>query len=102
MVEHEQRPSLYDVLGTKDFPSKQRRAIEIIDGLSISPENKRIMFLYHLWHEAGSINPVKKLTGMKSSSDALDLIGKLLEDDELVDQYGNFYSEFLAGNKEKD
>lgn len=100
MVERKQIPKLLEVLGNQNFPAKQKKAIEIIDTLDISPEDKRIMFLYHLWHESGTVAQVKKITGIKNNIDALSLVGQLLENDALVDQYGEFYSEYRSVVKE--
>lgn len=94
MIEHEHKPSLSEVLGNKEFPAKQIKAIKIIDNFTLSPEQKRLLFLYHLWHESGTIVPIKKLTGIKNNADAFSLIGKVLESDELVEQYDNFYKQY--------
>lgn len=95
-------PSLSEILGIKDFPAKQRKAIEIIDNFIISPEQKRLLFFYHLWHESGTVAPVKRLTGIKNNSDALSLIGKVLDSDELVERYDSFYKEYLLTQKNDD
>lgn len=100
MVEREQAPKLLDVLGDQNFPAKQKKAIEIIDTFDISPEDKKIMFLYHLWHESGTVAQVKKITGIKNNIDALSLVGQLLENDALVERYGVFYTEYRSVVKE--
>jgi hypothetical protein len=96
MVEQEHNPTLLETLGDQYFPYKQRRAIEIIDGFDMSPEDKRIMFLYHLWHESGTVAQVKRITGLKKNIDALSLVGKLLDKEELVEQYSAFYTEYRS------
>lgn len=102
MVEQGNTPSLLDVLGVKEFPAKQRKAIEIIDNFTLSPEQKKLLFLYHLWHESGTVAPIKRLTGIKNNADALSLIGKVLESDDLVEQYDNFYKQYRIDNKSND
>jgi hypothetical protein len=102
MVEQGNNPSLSEILGIKDFPAKQRKAIEIIDTITISPEQKTLLFFYHLWHESGTIAPVKRLTGIKNNSDALSLIGKVLESDELVEHYDSFYKQYRLSYRNDD
>ena len=100
MVEREHNPTLLETLGDQYFPVKQRKAIEIIDGFHLSPEDKKIMFLYHLWHESGTVAQVKRITGIKNNIDALSLVGKLLENEALVEQYGVFYTQYRSTVKE--
>lgn len=100
MVEREHNPTLLETLGDQYFPHKQRTAIQMIEEFDISVEDKKIMFLYHLWHESGTVAQVKRITGIKNNTDALSLVGKLLENETLVEQYGLFYTKYRSNVKE--
>ena len=93
----EQKPSLTELLENAELNAKQRKAKGILASLDLSdlnlpPDAGALLFLCFLWHDSGSISPVKKITGIKNNVDALSLVNKVGGSDELIKQYEIFYS----------
>lgn len=97
-----QSPLLTEVLETTYLNANQKRAREIIDTLDLSQDEKDLLFIFHLWHESGSLSIVRKLTGTNNNVDARKRLGEVSDSDELVKQYESFYAQYKLGEPEQD
>ncbi len=89
-----QKPTLAESLEGKELPLRVRQARNLIDKMEISLEQKRLLFFYHLWHQTGSYGPIKEFGDIREDATIFSIRDKVLESDELVSRYEEFYAEF--------
>lgn len=94
-----QGPTLTEMVENADLNAKQRKARDVLARMDFSDPNlpsdvEALLFLCFLWHESGSVNPVKKITGIKNNVDARSLVDRVGESDNLTKQYEEFYSQY--------
>lgn len=94
-----QGPTLTEMVENADLNAKQRKARDVLARMDFSDPNLpsdagALLFLCFLWHEYGSVNPVKKITGIKNNVDARSLVDRVGESDNLTKQYEEFYSQY--------
>ena len=89
-----QEPTLAESLEGKELPLRVRQARNLIDKMEIPLEQKRLLFFYHLWHQTGSYGPIKEFGDIREDATIFSIRDKVLENDELVSRYEEFYTEF--------
>ena len=93
----EQMPSLTEILEKADLNADQKKAKEDLSGLDLPPDIAdagALLFFCLLWQESGSLNPIKKITGMKNDKDIRSLIEIVGESDKLTSQYAIYYTKY--------
>lgn len=95
-----QEPTLTESLGDKDLSLRRKQARDLIDKIEIPLEQKRLLFFYHLWHETGSFGSIKEFGDIREDAAVFTIRNRVLESDELVLQYENFYEKYLDLTKQ--